>query len=53
MNTTKPNPDIKRMQKEHHNLKRRMLVIDASPDVPEQYLPVMNCIFSAQKLVNS
>jgi len=39
------------MHKEHRNLKRRILVINASPDVPEQYLPVMNCIFSAQKQV--
>ena len=31
-------------------MRARCLVITASPDYPEQYVPVMNCIFAAQKL---
>jgi transcription initiation factor TFIIH subunit 3 len=33
------------------NIKPRMLIISVSPDSPYQYISIMNCIFSAQKLV--
>ena len=31
-------------------LDARLLVVTVSPDASAQYVPVMNCIFSAQKL---
>ncbi|GAM28580.1 hypothetical protein SAMD00019534_117560 [Acytostelium subglobosum LB1] len=40
---------INRMKKDLPNLKPRILVFNISPDVSSQYIPVMNCIFSAQK----
>ncbi|KAI8339486.1 transcription factor Tfb4-domain-containing protein, partial [Chlamydoabsidia padenii] len=32
------------------HIKPRILVISVSPDAPKQYIPLMNCIFSAQKM---
>jgi len=40
---------INRLKSEISNLQARMLVLSASSDVSSQYVPVMNCIFSAQK----
>jgi len=39
-----------RASKESRNLTPRILLIKASPDAPAQYIPVMNCIFAAQKM---
>lgn len=33
-------------------IKPRILVLSVSPDSAFQYIPLMNCIFSAQKAVN-
>jgi len=40
---------INRISKEKLQIKPRILVLQISPDVSSQYIPVMNCIFSAQK----
>jgi len=40
---------INRMVKERVRIKPRILLLQVSPDTPPQYIPVMNCIFSAQK----
>ncbi|KAL6058239.1 General transcription and DNA repair factor IIH subunit TFB4 [Balamuthia mandrillaris] len=43
---------INRLKTEHSgagNLSARLLVVQVSPDVSAQYIPIMNCIFSAQK----
>ncbi|CAJ0915070.1 18798_t:CDS:2 [Entrophospora sp. SA101] len=32
------------------HIKPRMMIISVSPDSPYQYISIMNCIFSAQKL---
>jgi len=40
---------INRISKENRFIKPRILVLQISPDVSSQYIPVMNCIFSAQK----
>jgi len=40
---------INRFIKEKPHIKPRILVIQVSPDPSSQYIPVMNCIFSAQK----
>ncbi|EFA85402.1 general transcription factor IIH [Heterostelium album PN500] len=40
---------INRIKKEFPSLRARILVFNLSPDVSTQYIPVMNCIFSAQK----
>jgi len=40
---------INRITKEKLNIKPRILIMQISPDVSSQYVPVMNCIFSAQK----
>jgi transcription initiation factor TFIIH subunit 3 len=32
------------------HIKPRILIISVSPDPPKQYIPLMNCIFSAQKM---
>lgn len=34
------------------HIKPRILIISISPDSPYQYISIMNCIFSAQKLVS-
>jgi len=44
---------INRISKEKLQIKPRILVLQISPDVSSHYIPVMNCIFSAQKKVNS
>ncbi|KAG9410686.1 General transcription factor IIH subunit 3 [Aphanomyces cochlioides] len=40
---------INRAMKETRDLRPRILVVDSSPDFAEQYISIMNCIFSAQK----
>ncbi|KAI9208871.1 RNA polymerase II transcription factor B subunit 4 [Polychytrium aggregatum] len=42
---------INRIQKEneYRQVRSRVLIISASPDSSAQYIPLMNCIFSAQK----
>jgi len=40
---------INRIVKTQTHVKARILVFDVSPDISAQYIPVMNCIFSAQK----
>ncbi|CAO3590773.1 unnamed protein product [Absidia cylindrospora] len=32
------------------HIKPRILILSVSPDAPQQYIPLMNCIFSAQKM---
>lgn len=44
--------DINRIMKENSEIKPRILTFQISADVSAQYIPVMNCIFSAQKKVN-
>lgn len=44
--------DINRMRTEIPRLRSRFLVIQRSVDRPDQYVKVMNAIFSAQKLVS-
>lgn len=34
-------------------IKPRILILSLSPDSPVQYIPLMNCIFSAQKAVSA
>lgn len=47
--------DINRLGKDNDKkkdpLKPRVLMISISPDSPGQYIPMMNCIFAAQKAV--
>ncbi|CAG8632860.1 3319_t:CDS:2 [Acaulospora morrowiae] len=47
-----PDKDINRITKadELGHIKSRILIISVSPDSPYQYISIMNCIFSAQKL---
>ncbi len=47
--------DINRIMRadEIGHIKPRILIISVSPDSPYQYISIMNCIFSAQKLVSS
>ncbi|OAV98580.1 hypothetical protein PTTG_01790 [Puccinia triticina 1-1 BBBD Race 1] len=44
---------INRLARDNENkkdsLKARILILSVSPDAPGQYIPMMNCIFSAQK----
>jgi len=40
---------INHLTKEQPILKPKILIISASPDTSSQYIPLMNCIFSAQK----
>ncbi|EGG22788.1 general transcription factor IIH [Cavenderia fasciculata] len=40
---------INRIKKDNSTIRSRILVFNISPDVSTQYIPVMNCIFSAQK----
>jgi len=40
---------INRIVKENQHIRPRILVIQASPDTSAQYIPIMNCIFSAQR----
>ncbi|ETV86645.1 hypothetical protein H257_01771 [Aphanomyces astaci] len=40
---------INRAMNESRELQPRILVVDGSPDFAEQYISIMNCIFSAQK----
>ncbi|RHY08025.1 hypothetical protein DYB38_007964 [Aphanomyces astaci] len=40
---------INRAMNESRELQPRILVVDSSPDFAEQYISIMNCIFSAQK----
>eukprot|EP01103_Thecamoeba_quadrilineata_P010985 TRINITY_DN2518_c0_g1_i1.p1 TRINITY_DN2518_c0_g1~~TRINITY_DN2518_c0_g1_i1.p1 ORF type:complete len:237 (-),score=28.37 TRINITY_DN2518_c0_g1_i1:32-742(-) len=40
---------INRIAKDKPRIKPRMFVLTVSPDVPAQYVAIMNCIFSAQK----
>ncbi|PRP82874.1 hypothetical protein PROFUN_04737 [Planoprotostelium fungivorum] len=40
---------INRIQREEPLIRPRILVLHASPDVSNQYISIMNCIFSAQK----
>ncbi|KAF0687160.1 Aste57867_21131 [Aphanomyces stellatus] len=41
---------INRSMKESRDARPRILVVDSSPDFAEQYISIMNCIFSAQKM---
>ncbi len=41
---------INREIKKNPNIQPRMLILNISKDIPSTYSPVMNCIFSAQKL---
>jgi len=41
--------DRQRLHQPSSSLKPRILVLQASPDSAPQYVPTMNCIFSAQK----
>eukprot|EP01083_Nonionella_stella_P102114 290219_1 len=41
---------IRRMVSEYPRIKPRILAFNASEDLSSEYIPVMNCIFSAQKL---
>ncbi|ETW04901.1 hypothetical protein H310_04008 [Aphanomyces invadans] len=40
---------INRAMNESRELQPRILIVDSSPDFAEQYIAIMNCIFSAQK----
>ncbi|KAJ3036013.1 RNA polymerase II transcription factor B subunit 4 [Rhizophlyctis rosea] len=44
--------DINRFQKNHESItvQSRVLILSISPDAPSQYIPLMNCIFSAQRM---
>lgn len=45
--------DINRIRKldDLGHIKPRILILSVSPDSAQQYIPLMNCIFSAQKMV--
>jgi transcription initiation factor TFIIH subunit 3 len=43
---------VTKLDDEGH-IKPRILVLSVSPDSAYQYIPLMNCIFSAQKAVNT
>lgn len=43
--------DVNRMANERPQLKPRILVVNVSPDISSQYVPMMNTILAAQKLV--
>jgi Transcription factor Tfb4 len=47
---TGPCIDISRKRAAHAELPPRILVFQASPSAPSQYITLMNCIFSAQQL---
>lgn len=51
--TLSSSADINRITKEVPDIKPRILNFTVSADVSSQYIPVMNCIFSAQKKVSS
>ncbi|RMX41649.1 hypothetical protein pdam_00008901 [Pocillopora damicornis] len=52
INPLTPRRDIHRAEKEcpvGQKIKSRIMVLKAAPDVSTQYMPIMNCIFAAQK----
>ena len=48
---TDPSPDINRLSLSSPLVDPRILVLSVSPDLSTAYIPIMNAIFSAQKLV--